>query len=64
MGEGRFTMEVDETGDTFTLEGVFQGQDPDGTALFTDVGLRSLCTRLEVNSMAAMATPMAATPAP
>lgn len=66
MGEGRFIMEVDETGDTFALEGVFQGQDPDGTALFTDVGLRSTCTRLQVNSMEemeAMATPMAATPA-
>jgi hypothetical protein len=62
MGEGRFTMEVDETGDTFTLEGVFQGQDPDGTVLFTDVGLESHCTRLAVNSMEAMATPMVATP--
>ncbi len=62
LGEGRFAIEVGETGDTFDLEGSFQGQNPDGTALFVDEGLLSECTRMEVTT-APFGTPTAATPA-
>ena len=76
QGQGRATVEVDETGNTLTFESVFVGRFKDGTIDFTDEGLPTTGTRLEAGPMLSLdelialteppgaATPAAGTPAP
>jgi hypothetical protein len=75
-GQGRATLEVDETGNTLTVESVGVGRFRDGRIDFTDVGVPTTGTRLEAGPMLSLdelialteppgeATPATGTPAP
>ena len=58
----RQAIEVDETGNTITADGVFQGLGEDGAILFRGPGIAQ-GTRLEVLPVVPPGTPAAATPA-
>jgi hypothetical protein len=60
--ESRLAIEVDETGNTITAEGTYQGFGEDGAILFEGPGLAQ-GTRLEVLPVIPPGTPTAATPA-
>ena len=70
MGQGRGTMELDETGTTLSFETVSVGRFRDGRIDFTDEGTPATATRLEAGPMlsldeliAVTEPPGAATPA-
>jgi hypothetical protein len=66
-GEGRFTLEVDETGNAMSQAGVFVGRFEDGSIEFA-AEVQSPGTRLEVAPMVSLeelvGTPVAGTPTP
>jgi hypothetical protein len=66
-GEGRFTLEVDETGNAIIESGIFVGRFEDGTIEFA-AEVQSPGTRLEVAPMVSLeelvGTPVAGTPTP
>ena len=76
VGQGRGTMEVDETGNRMTFETVSVGRFKDGRVDFTDEGTPTTATRLEAGPMLSLdellaatnppgaATPAAGTPVP
>jgi hypothetical protein len=76
VGQGRATLEVDEMGNTLTVESVGVGRFRDGRIDFTDPGPPTTGTRLEAGPMLSLdelialteppggATPAAGTPAP
>jgi hypothetical protein len=59
----RKTVEVDETGDTFTGSLTVEVRIPDGTVVFT-ASYTGRGTRLEVEPVLPLGTPLAATPVP
>ena len=67
QGEGRFSLEVDETGNALSQAGVFVGRFEDGSIEFA-AEVQSPGTRLEVAPMVSLAelvgTPVAGTPTP
>jgi hypothetical protein len=75
-GQGRATLEVDETGNTLSVESVGVGRFRDGRIDFTDEGFPTTGTRLEAGPMLSLdeliamteppgaATPAAGTPVP
>jgi hypothetical protein len=57
----RQAIEVDDTGNTISAEGTYQGLGEDGAVIFSGPGIAQ-GTRLEVLSVIPPGTPTAATP--
>jgi hypothetical protein len=57
------TVQIDETGDTYTYAGVVEPTDPIGSVVAT-FPVTTSATRIQVDHARAAAPPMAGTPAP